>query len=239
VLAFTWLAWNGRPLCDLVRHGRHAYLGGVLKELLGERSWLGSASPNLLNLVLAVVLFIPFICSSSPGGSSACPPRDIPGAGADGYPEGPLLSIHTPVGAAEYLQAEPGRPALQRDGLRQLPDLGASRAGRLRRPARRAVSLRALAGLYPHHRGTRYNELLDQYGADRLLLDVELQEELISILEETRPGAWNTPTPIPKSGPGRNDSLHLQECKDLIYAAICLSYPFRVHSSLIRDRFIA
>jgi hypothetical protein len=32
-------------------------------------------------------------------------------------------------------------------------------------------------------RGARYNELLEAYGADRLLLDRELQAELITALE--------------------------------------------------------
>ena len=36
--------------------------------------------------------------------------------------------------------------------------------------------------------GTRYNELLEKYGADRLLIDTDLQPELALALEQDPPG---------------------------------------------------
>lgn len=95
---------------------------------------------------------------------------------------GPLLDTSTPLGAAEYLRQHPGGKLFNEMGygsylIWALPDQG--------------VFVDPRVELYPYEqwldyirigRGVRYNELLEDYGADRILLDLKIQEELAGLL---------------------------------------------------------
>jgi hypothetical protein len=183
VLAFTWLAWSGVRYVIWYAMVVMPISAGVLKDLLGERTWLAPPLPNLLNLVLALVLFLPVLLVQ-PWWISRLPlPEKYTQQVLLDTSEGPLLSTHTPVGAVEYLRENPGGFLFNEMGygsylIWALPEQG--------------VFIDPRVELYPYEqwldyiritRGVRYNELLDEYGADRLLLDVKLQDELISILE--------------------------------------------------------
>jgi hypothetical protein len=183
VLAFTWLAWNGVRYVIWYAMVAGPVLATVIRDLLGERSWLEPPPKNLLNLVLAVLLFLPFLLVQ-PWWIQHLPlPDKYQEQVLMDTPEGPLLSIHTPVGAVEYLKQNSGGRLFNEMGygsylIWALPEQG--------------VFVDPRVELYPYEHwldyiriihGVRYNELLDEYGADRLLLDVEFQEELISILE--------------------------------------------------------
>jgi hypothetical protein len=183
VLAFTWLAWNGVRYVIWYALVAMPVLAGAIKELLGERKWLAPAPRNLLNLVLAILLFVPFILVQ-PWWIGRMPlPETYQEQVLLDTPEGPLLTVHTPVGAAEYLRENPGGKLFNEMGygsylIWALPEQG--------------VFIDPRVELYPYEmwqdyiritRGARYNELLEAYGADRLLLDRELQAELITTLE--------------------------------------------------------
>jgi hypothetical protein len=183
VLAFTWLAWSGVRYVIWYAMVVIPILAGVLKGLLGDRSWLAPAPPNLLNLVLAVLLFVPFLLVQ-PWWVDRLPlPEKYTQQVLLDTSEGSLLSTHTPVGAVEYLRENPRGRLFNEMGygsylIWAIPEQG--------------VFVDPRVELYPYEhwldyiriiRGVRYYELLDQYGADRLLLDVEFQAELISILE--------------------------------------------------------
>jgi hypothetical protein len=183
VLAFTWLAWNG--VRYVIWYGMVAMpvLAGAIKDLLGERKWLAPAPRNLLNLVLGILLFVPLLLVQ-PWWIGRMPlPESYRERVLLDTPEGPLLTVQTPVGAAEYLRQNPGGKLFNEMGygsylIWALPEQG--------------VFIDPRVELYPYEmwqdyiritRGARYNELLAAYGADRLLLDRELQAELITALE--------------------------------------------------------
>ena len=182
-LAFTWLAWNGVRYVIWYALAALPVLAGTLKELLGERSWLRPAPRNPLNLALAIVLFIPLVLVQ-PWWVERLPlPATYTSQVLWGAEEGPLLTVHTPVGAVEYLRQNPGGRLFNEMGygsylIWKLPEQGAFIDPRVE--------------LYPYEmwqdyiritNATHYNLLLEAYGADRLLLDTELQAELITALE--------------------------------------------------------
>jgi hypothetical protein len=100
-----------------------------------------------------------------------------------GAQDGPLLSVHTPLGAASYLRQHPGGRLFNEMGygsylIWTLPEQG--------------VFIDPRVELYPYSQwmdyikisnGVRYNSLLEGYRIDRLLLDREAQAELIELLE--------------------------------------------------------
>jgi len=104
-------------------------------------------------------------------------------------PEGPLLAVATPLEAVTYLKAHPGGKLFNEMSFGSyliwaLPE--------------QQVFIDPRVELYPYTqwedyiqigRGTRSLELLSAYGVDRVLLDVELQEELLYVLESA-PDWW-------------------------------------------------
>ena len=183
VAAFTWLAWNGIRYVIWYALAALPVLAGVIGELLGERAWLKPARRNLLNLALAMVVCIPLLLVQ-PWWVERLPlPATYTQQVLWGAEEGPLLPVHTPLGAAEYLRQNPGGRLFNEMGygsylIWKLPEQG--------------VFIDPRVELYPYEmwqdyiritRGAHYNLLLEAYGADRLLLDVEMQAELITALE--------------------------------------------------------
>jgi hypothetical protein len=93
-------------------------------------------------------------------------------------PDGPLVDVETPVQAVEYLRTHPGGKLFNEMGygsylIWSLPG--------------QKVFIDPRVELYPFEqwqdyirisRGTRYNELLEKYSADRILINAELQKEL-------------------------------------------------------------
>jgi hypothetical protein len=68
-------------------------------------------------------------------------------------PEGPLLTVRTPVGAAEYLRQNPGGKLFNEMGYGSYLIWALPEQGVFIDPARRAVPLRDVAGLYPDYTG--------------------------------------------------------------------------------------
>ena len=139
---------------------------------------------NLFNMIFAIALAIPALIVQPwfiervpmPKGYWKIVLRDAP--------PGPMLSVNTPVAAAEYLSEHPGGRLFNEMGygsylIWAVPE--------------QKVFADPRVELYPYEQwldyikisnGVRYNELLEWYGADRLLLHREDQQELIRQLEQ-------------------------------------------------------
>ncbi len=182
LVGFLWLAWSGQRYVVWFGMTMMPLLARALKEL--PLRWPAFAPQrNLLNLVLAVLLFIPVLLAQPwfvetlplPAGYWAQVWRDVP--------EGPLLSTLTPLKAVAYLKAHPGGHLFNAMGygsylIWALPE--------------QQVFIDPRVELYPYAQwqdylrishGTRYNEILSAYGADRLLIDVTEQRELLESLK--------------------------------------------------------
>jgi hypothetical protein len=183
VLAFTWLAWNGVRYVIWYAMVAMPVLAGAIKDLLGEREVAGSGAAQPAEPGPGHIAVRPFILVQ-PWWIERLPlPESYREQVLLDTPEGPLLTVQTPVGAAEYLRQNPGGKLFNEMGygsylIWALPEQG--------------VFIDPRVELYPYEmwqdyiritRGARYNELLEAYGADRLLLDRELQAELITALE--------------------------------------------------------
>lgn len=187
LVGFLWLAWNGQryviwfglvsmPILAQAIAG----LGVKLPFVAGPRRWRNTA--------LALVLFVPVLVVQ-PWWVEAVP---LPGTYwaqvHKGLDIGALIDTCTPVDAVAYLRAHPGGQLFHEMGygsylIWALPEQG--------------VFVDPRVELYPYDQwldyvritqGIRYNELLEAYGADRLLLDRVAQEELL--LQLSQDPAW-------------------------------------------------
>ncbi len=183
LVGFLWLAWSGMRYVVWYGMAVMPIFAGALKSLWPRLAAL-SARRSALNLVLTLLLFAP-VGLVQPWFVERVPLPEIYWKQVwRGTPVGPLVSIETPVAAVEYLRAHPGGRLFNEMGygsylIWALPE--------------QKVFVDPRVELYPYEqwqdylritRGVRYNELLRQYGAERILLDVELQPELARLLAE-------------------------------------------------------
>jgi hypothetical protein len=177
IVAFLWLAWSGQRYVVWFGMVAMPILAGAIASLPikkpgfePQRNWLNAAIAGLLCVPLLAVQ--PWFVERLPLPHAYLTMiwRDIP--------EGPLVDVGTPVKAVEYLRAHPGGTLFNEMGygsylIWALPE--------------QKVFIDPRVELYPFeqwlnyiriNRGTRYNELLTKYGADRILLDSTLQKEL-------------------------------------------------------------
>ncbi|MCX7855276.1 MAG: hypothetical protein N2556_04735 [Anaerolineae bacterium] len=184
-VGFLWLAWSG--IRYIVWYGM-AVMPILAQEwaALWPRLAALPARRHTVNLVLALLLGVPVVLAQ-PWWVERLPLPETywkqvwRGAG---FQPAPLVSRETPVAAVEYLRAHPGGRLFHEMGygsylIWALPQQG--------------VFVDPRVELYPYDQwldylrisqGVRYNELLEQYGADRLMVDRELQGELILALED-------------------------------------------------------
>ncbi len=180
---FLWLAWSGMRYV--------VWYGMAVMPLLAE-GWAAlwprlaalPARRHPVNLLLLLLLAVPLLLAQ-PWWVERLPlPEPYWKQVWRESPIGPLVGVETPVAAVEYLRAHPGGRLFHEMGygsylIWALPQQG--------------VFVDPRVELYPYEqwldyirigRGVRYNELLERYGADRLMLDRELQGELIRALED-------------------------------------------------------
>lgn len=183
IVGFLWLAWSG------IRY--IVWYGMAVMPILAEE-WAAlwprlaalPARRHPVNLVLVLLLAVPVVLAQ-PWWVERLPlPETYWNQVWRGSPIGPLVSRETPVAAVEYLRAHPGGRLFHEMGygsylIWALPQQG--------------VFVDPRVELYPYgqwldylriSQGARYNELLEAYGADRLMVDRELQGELIRALED-------------------------------------------------------
>jgi hypothetical protein len=182
-VGFLWLAWSGMRYV--------VWYGMVVMPLLAQE-WAAlwprlaalPARRHPVNLVLLLLLAVPLLLAQ-PWWVERLPlPETYWKQVWRGSPVGPLVGVETPVAAVEYLRAHPGGRLFNEMGygsylIWALPQQG--------------VFVDPRVELYPYDQwldyirigqGVRYNELLEEYGADRLMVDRELQAELIRALED-------------------------------------------------------
>jgi hypothetical protein len=177
IIGFLWLAWSGQRYVVWFGMVTIPILGKAIANLPVKKP---SFEPqrNWLNAAIAGLLFVPVLLVQ-PWFVEKLPLPSVYRAMIwHGIPDGPLVDVETPVKAIEYLRAHPGGKLFNEMGygsylIWALPE--------------QMVFIDPRVELYPLEqwqdyilisRGTRYNELLDKYGADRIILDTKLQKEL-------------------------------------------------------------
>ncbi|HOT91973.1 MAG TPA: hypothetical protein PLJ78_12085 [Anaerolineae bacterium] len=183
LVGFLWLAWSGQRYVVWFGLTMMPLLARALKDL-PLRLPAFAPQRNFINVVLAVLLFVPVLLAQ-PWFVEALPLPEAYWAQVwRDVPEGPLLSVATPLKAAAYLKAHPGGNLFNEMGygsylIWALPE--------------QKVFIDPRVELYPYEqwldyvriiRGTRYDEILSAYGVDRLLVDVVEQQELVVSLEK-------------------------------------------------------
>jgi hypothetical protein len=180
-IGFLWLAWSGQRY--VIWYGMVAapILARMIKDLPLKTPTF-APQKNWLNLVLAILLFIPLI-AVSPWFVERMPLPDTYWQQVlRDSPAGPLLSVYTPVDVAAYLNSYSGGNLFNEMGY------GSYLIWAL---TEQKVFVDPRVELYPYdqwmdyihiNNAADYNEILMRYGADRLLLDKTLQPELISLL---------------------------------------------------------
>jgi hypothetical protein len=177
IIGFLWLAWSGQRYVVWFGMVTMPILARAIADLPMRKPRF-EPQRNWLNAVIAGLLFVP-VLAVQPWFVERLP---LPSAYRTmiwhDIPDGPLVDVETPVKAVEYLRTHPGGKLFNEMGygsylIWNLPGQN--------------VFIDPRVELYPFDqwqdyirisRGTRYNELLDKYGADRLLLNAALQKEL-------------------------------------------------------------
>jgi hypothetical protein len=181
LIGFLWLAWNGQRYVIWFEIIAMPILAQAFSQLplkmptfVPQRNWM--------NGVLIVLIFIPVVLAQPWFVERVPLPQKYWDMVLRSNPIGPLVDVATPVQATEYLKDHPGGKLYNEMGygsylIWALPE--------------QKVFIDPRVELYPYeqwqdyiriNRGVRYNELLVKYGADRILLDKSLQEELSRVL---------------------------------------------------------
>lgn len=181
ILCFIWLAWSGLRYIIWYSIAVMPVLSQAIANLpLKFPTFLPKR--NLWNVLITIILFIPVILVQ-PWLVERFPLPET-------YREqviwdssiGPLLSTDNPIAAVEYLKSNPGGKLFNEMGYGSyliwfMPEQGVFIDPR--------VELYAFEQWQDYIRisnGTDYNRLLDNYGADRILLSRHLQDYLSQIL---------------------------------------------------------
>ena len=181
ILAFLWLALSGQ---------RYVVWFGVLAMPILTQAVQQLPLPiprmtsqkNLLNAILVLVLLLPVVFAQPWWVESIPLPQTFWAQVHRDVSVGPLVDIKTPLGATEYLRTHPGGNLFNEMGygsylIWALPE--------------QRVFIDPHVELYPYEQwqdyirishGARYNQILENYGADRILLNNELQSELAAAL---------------------------------------------------------
>lgn len=184
---FLWLAWSGVRYVIWFGLVAMPLLAEVVAAVVGQRRWLvGTAAKNLLNVLIGLLVFVPvlFVQPWFPGFDVTFLPETYQALVWRDTDIGPYLSVRTPIAVTEYLEAHPGGRLFHEMAygsyfIWALPAQG--------------VFIDPRVELYPYEQwqdyihivnGVRYNKILDEYGVDRLVLDVEYQKELLLSLTD-------------------------------------------------------
>jgi hypothetical protein len=185
---FLWLAWSGQR--SIIWYGMIStpILARLIRDIpLRIHSFV--AQKNWVNLVLVVLLFIPVVLAQIGFVEKLPLPETYWKQVIRNSPVGRLISINTPVAAAEYLKSHPGGQLFNEMGY------GSYLIWAI--PGQK-VFIDPRIELFPYNQwmdyihvnlGMNYNEILTKYGVDRIVLDKMLQPDLAANLASDR--QWN------------------------------------------------
>ncbi len=186
--AFLWLAWSGQRY--VIWFGMLAM--PVLAQALAEgwpRLRRGEGSrPNGLNTALALLLAVPVLLVQPWWVERVPLPESYWSLVWRGVDAGPLIGVETPVKAAEYLRAHPGGRLFNEMGYGSYLIWAVPEQPVFIDPRVELYPLEQWQDYIRISQGVRYNEVLARYGADRVLLDRELQAGLAEALRAD--AAW-------------------------------------------------
>ena len=181
VIAFIWLAWDGQR--SIIWYG--LIVTPILARLI---SGLPIRVPrfvpqkNWINLVLAIVIFIPVILVQPWFVETLPLPDTYWQQVLHQSPAGPLLSTHTPVDASKYLRTHPGGHIYNELGYGSYLIWAIPEQGVFIDPRIELYAYEQWKDYIDINNGNHYNQLLAEYGVDRILLDKILQPELAASL---------------------------------------------------------
>ena len=181
VVSFLWLAWTGMRY--IVWYGM-VVMPILMAQLVNLPIPMPRLVPqkNALNTLLAAILLIPLALVQPWFVESFPLPVRYWQLVQIGSPAGPLVDWDNPVAAAEYLRLNPGGRLFNEMGYGSYLIWAIPKQG---------VFIDPRVELYPYQqwddyihiiRASAYNELLNQYGVNRILLHKELQPELAKAL---------------------------------------------------------
>lgn len=183
IAGFLWLAWNGQRYVVWFGLVAMPLLAAAGAQLLPRRWIIGSPQRNALNLALAVIITLPLLLVQ-PWFVEQMPLSEGYWEGVlRGVEQGPLLSKETPVAAVEYLREHPGGRLFNEMGYGSYLIWALPEQGVFADPRVELYPLELWLDYIRIGRGVRSLELLEHYGADRVLLDVKSQGELLRVLE--------------------------------------------------------
>ena len=181
VAGFLWLAWSGQRY--IVWYGiiTMPILARLIKDLpIKTPSFI--PQKNWLNLVLALVIFVPVI-AVQPWFVERMPLPDTYWQQVlRGSTAGPLIGIETPVSAADYLKSHPGGHLFNEMGYGSYLIWAIPDQGDFVDPRVELFHYDQWMDYIHVNNGTNYSEILTKYGVDRILLDKKLQPSLASVL---------------------------------------------------------
>jgi len=176
-LSFIWLAWSGMRYI--------LWFSLILIPLLARQ--IGGLSipklpletqTNLLNTLLAFVIFLPaLIVQPWFVNHLPLPPKFIDQIWS-GAPDGPLVTVETPVYAAQYLRTHPGGSLFNEMGYGSYLIWAVPEQKVFIDPRVELYPLSQWEDYIEIEKGHHYADLLAKYGADRVLLDKKIQSGL-------------------------------------------------------------
>jgi hypothetical protein len=182
---FLWLAWSGQRYVIWYGIITMPILARLTKDLpLKTPAFI--PQKNWLNLALAILIFIPTL-AVQPWFVEQIPLPDTYWQQVlRGSTAGPLIGIETPVAASEYLQSHPGGHLFNEMGYGSYLIWAVPEQGDFIDPRVELFPYDQWMDYIQVNNGANYNEILANYGADRILLDKKLQAGLASALSKDR-----------------------------------------------------
>jgi hypothetical protein len=187
VAGFLWLAWSGQRYVIWYGIVVMPILAQTLSGLSRPKETMGAVSPGgipALNALLCVLVFLPGLLVQpwwvrDTGLASGYLTRTLP------PPAPPLLSSNNPVAATEYLLAHPGGRLFNELGYGSYLIWVAPSERVFIDPRFEAYPLQLFLDYIEISEGRDWAALLDKYGANRAMVNRQLQPKLAEAMRQS------------------------------------------------------
>ena len=181
ITIFLWLAWSG------VRYIFWYTLIilpiiALLLSRLNITKKVFQVQRNFVNLILVCIVFIPVIFVQPWLVENFPLPKTYREQVLSGLPIGPLLSIDTPVAAVDYLKIHPGGNLFNEMGFGSYLIWAVPEQGVFIDPRVELYSFVQWQDYLQISSGIDYQQILNSYGVDRILLSKTIQPKLSQAL---------------------------------------------------------